>query len=172
MRCARHRYISVTGLPNVIQVFDDVERGKLKDIDFLECYACWAGCANGNLTVDNVYVSQAKLQTLMVGLPPTDADDGGRGGASLPACGLLTGAPVRAARARQRGRPARARAARQGGGGGGALAPGYDCGLCGAPSCGVLARDVAGGQAAASDCVILSRQRLEELRRNHPRSAT
>ena len=48
----------------MIHVFDDIESGKLKDIDFLECYACWAGCANGNLTVDNVYVCQAKLQTL------------------------------------------------------------------------------------------------------------
>ncbi len=64
----RHRYIAVTGLPNVIRVFDDVERGKLKDIDFLECYACWAGCGNGNLTVDNVYVGQAKLQSLIAGL--------------------------------------------------------------------------------------------------------
>jgi len=67
-----YRYISVTGLPNVTRVFDDVERGKLKDIDFIECYACWAGCGNGNLTVDNVYVCQAKLQTLMAGLPASD----------------------------------------------------------------------------------------------------
>ena len=48
--------------------------------------------------------------------------------------------------------------------------PGYDCGLCGAPSCSVLAHDVAAGQGAATDCILLSRQRLEELRRTHPRS--
>ena len=29
----------------MIQVFDDIEKGKLRDIDFLECYACWGGCA-------------------------------------------------------------------------------------------------------------------------------
>ena len=56
----------------MIRVFDDIEKGKLRDIDFLECNACWGGCCNGNLTVDNVYVSQAKLQSLMPDLPDTD----------------------------------------------------------------------------------------------------
>jgi Fe-S-cluster-containing hydrogenase component 2 len=165
----RYRYMSVTGLPNVIRVFDDVERGKLKDIDFLECYACWAGCANGNLTVDNVYVSQAKLQSLMADLPPTDeqteAEADRRGDVDFSLEHPFVPRP-RANAGDLRDRVRRVKQAQtvlQG-------LPGFDCGLCGAPSCGALARDVAGGQAAASDCVILSRQRLEELRRNHPRS--
>ncbi len=66
------RYMSVTGLPNVVKVFDDLEKGKLANVDFLECNACWSACANGNLTVDNVYVSQAKLQSLVKDLPETD----------------------------------------------------------------------------------------------------
>jgi Fe-S-cluster-containing hydrogenase component 2 len=166
-----HRYISVTGLPNVIRVFDDVERGKLKDIDFLECYACWAGCANGNLTVDNVYVSQAKLQTMMASLPPTDSATLAEVERRYPDTDFSLEhhfAPrLRASAGDLRQRVMRVKEAEE------VLRslPGYDCGLCGAPACSVLAHDVAGGQAAVADCVILSRQRLQELRRNHPHSA-
>ena len=167
----RYRYMSVTGLANVIRVFDDVERGKLKDIDFLECYACWAGCANGNLTVDNVYVSQAKLQSLMADLPNTDDETEAEVERRRPGEDFSLQHPfgprprADAGDLRERGRRVKeAEAVLQ-------SLPGYDCGLCGAPSCGVLAHDVAAGQAAATDCVLLSRKRLEELRRNHPRSA-
>ncbi|MCK4343513.1 MAG: 4Fe-4S binding protein [Phycisphaerae bacterium] len=65
----RHRYMSVTGLSNVIQVFDDIEKGKLRNIEFLECHACWGGCVSGNLTVDNIYVSLSKIHRLISELP-------------------------------------------------------------------------------------------------------
>ena len=43
--------------------------------------------------------------------------------------------------------------------------PGYDCGLCGAPSCAVLAHDVAAGDADKTDCVFVSQRRLDGLRK-------
>jgi hypothetical protein len=163
-----YRYISVTGLPNVTRVFDDVERGKLKDIDFIECYACWAGCGNGNLTVDNVYVCQAKLQTLMAGLPASDPVTDAEVERRYPDVEFLLERPfaprVRTNAGDLRERVRRVKEAET------VLhsLPGYDCGLCGAPTCATLARDVAAGEAAATDCVLLSRQRLQELRRTHP----
>jgi len=42
--------------------------------------------------------------------------------------------------------------------------PGLDCGLCGAPTCGMLARDVTTGDGSTADCVFLSKDRLAELR--------
>jgi ferredoxin len=166
----RYRYISVTGLPNVTRVFDDVERGKLKDIDFIECYACWAGCGNGNLTVDNVYVCQAKLQTLMAGLPASDPVTDAEVGRRYPQADFSLERPfaprVRANSGdlRERVRRVKEAEAVQ------RALPGYDCGLCGAPTCAMLAHDVSAGEAAATDCVLLSRQRLRELRRSHPHS--
>lgn len=71
---SRHRYMSVTGLANIIQVFDDIEKGKLRNIEYLECYACWNGCANGNLTVDNVYVTLSRLYNLLTNLPDSDPE--------------------------------------------------------------------------------------------------
>jgi Fe-S-cluster-containing hydrogenase component 2 len=158
------RYLAVTGLPNIIQVFDDIEKGKLRDIDFLEANACWGGCCNGNLTVDNVYVSQAKLQMLMAGLPDTDPEteaevarrypegDFGIQRPFLPRERVVVGdLRERVRRLKEAGEIA-------------AVLPGYDCGLCGAPSCATLAHDVAAGEAARGDCVFLGRDRLDQLR--------
>jgi Fe-S-cluster-containing hydrogenase component 2 len=167
----RRRYMSVTGLPNVIRVFDDIEKGKLKDIDFLECHACWDGCSNGNLTVDNVYVSQAKLQSLMRDLPDTDPqteaevarryphEDYSMERAPEPRARVVVGdLRERVKRVKETERIAEA-------------LPGLDCGLCGAPTCAVLAHDAAAGEAERSDCVFASKRRLEELRRLHHRAS-
>ncbi len=166
-----HRYLAVTGLPNVIQVFDDIEKGKLRDIDFLECNACWGGCCNGNLTVDNVYVSQAKLQSLMAGLPDTDPETEAEVARRYPIEDFEIERPF-APRERVvvgdlRERVRRVKEAQRIAG----TLPGLDCGLCGAPTCAALAHDVANGDAKHSDCVLLSNRRLEDLRRLHRHSS-
>jgi len=166
----RHRYLPVTGLSNVIQVFDDVERGKLKDIDFLECYACWAGCGNGNLTVDNVYVGQAKLQTLMAELPPTDPLTEAEIERRYPHESFALESPF-APRVRPDGGTLRDRVRRvKEAENVLAMLPGYDCGLCGCPSCLDLAHDIAAGEAVATACAVLSPKRLAELRREGPQT--
>jgi len=160
-------YLSVTGLAKVIEVFDDIERGRLKGIDFLEGYACWAGCANGNLTVDNVYVSQGKLQALMARLPETDPLTEAEVERRRPSEDFSLEQPfapraaVHAGDLRERVRRVK-EAERLA-----AELPGVDCGLCGAPACAVLARDVAGGAATIEECVFVSDARLRELRRLH-----
>jgi hypothetical protein len=168
----RHqRYVSVTGLPNAIRVFDDIEKGKLKDIDFIDAFACWGGCANGNLTVDNVYVSLAKLQNLWAGLPETDAETTAEVArrylledfAMDPPPQPRAAAQVADLRERVRRVKETERIAGE--------LPGLDCGLCGTPGCKVLARDVAAGAAAKTDCVFLSKRRLDELRGIHLRKA-
>lgn len=162
---SRHQYMSVTGLPNVIRVFDDIEKGRLKHIDFLECSACWAGCANGNLTVDNVYVSQAKLQNLAKDLPYTDAEieaEVERRYASAefdleripePRTAAVVGDLRERVRRMQEAQKIEA------------VLPRLNCGLCGAPSCRVMAHDIAAGAARREECVFLTKGRLEELRR-------
>lgn len=167
---SRHRYMSVTGLPNVIRVLDDVEKGRLKNIDFLECSACWAGCGNGNLAVDNVYLSQAKLQTLARDLPDTDprteAEVARRYGhedfslerAPEPRTTVVVGDLRERVRRMQEAERILS------------VLPGLDCGLCGAPSCKVLAHDVTSGHASRDDCVFLSKRRVDELRRLYRRS--
>jgi len=172
-RLVKHRYMSVTGLANVIQVFDDVEKGKLRDIEFLECYGCWGGCTNGNLTVDNVYVSQAKLDGLMERYAEFDRDTEREVERRFPHEDYTLERQV--APRRMRGVPGdlkeRVRQVRHAEEVLGQL-PGLDCGLCGAPSCKVLARDVSRGEAARTDCVFLSEDRLTELKRLYLRTTS
>jgi hypothetical protein len=160
-----HRYLAVTGLPNVIRVFDDIEKGKLRDIDFLEANACWGGCCNGNLTVDNVYVSQAKLQMLMTDLPDSDPETEAEVARRYPSADFAIERPFlpreRAVVGDLRERVRRHKESELIA----AALPGYDCGLCGTPTCATLARDVAAGEADRSDCVFASERRLDELRR-------
>jgi Fe-S-cluster-containing hydrogenase component 2 len=57
--------LAVSGLAEIIKVFDDIERGKLSNIDFIEAYSCLQGCVGGSLTVENVYVSYNKILKLI-----------------------------------------------------------------------------------------------------------
>jgi hypothetical protein len=50
-----------------------------------------------------------------------------------------------------------------------AALPGLDCGLCGAPTCRELAKDVSIGEAGKDNCVLLSNLTLEDLRQVHVR---
>jgi hypothetical protein len=151
----------------VIKVFDDIEKGKLKDIDFLDCFACWGGCANGNLTVDNVYVSLGKLQTLWTDLPEIDDETAAEARRRYPREAFAMDPPpqpraaLRVTDLRERVRRVKETERIAG------ELPGVNCGLCGTPGCRVLAHDVAAGTAKKTDCVFLSKRRLDELRAIH-----
>jgi Fe-S-cluster-containing hydrogenase component 2 len=57
--------LAVSGLGEVLKVFDDIERGKLRNIDFIEAYSCTQGCVGGSLTVENLYISYNKILKLI-----------------------------------------------------------------------------------------------------------
>ncbi len=57
--------LAVSGLMEVLKVFDDVERGKLRNIDFVEAYSCHQGCVGGSLTIENLYISYNKILKLI-----------------------------------------------------------------------------------------------------------
>ena len=166
----QHRYLRVTGLANVIQVFNDIEKGKLRNVGFLEAYSCWNGCAGGNLTVANVYVAGTTLRSLVRSLPEMDPLTKAEVERRFPMEDFSLKAPIRP-------RPVRGTAdslkekvhLRQLAEDVLAILPGLDCGLCGAPTCRELARDVSTRDASKDDCVFLSERRLQDLRRAYVR---
>jgi Fe-S-cluster-containing hydrogenase component 2 len=176
-----HRYLRVTGLSNTIQVLDDIEKGKLRNVEFLDAYSCWNGCVGGNLTVANVYVAGATLRSLASNLPESDPVTQAEVERRFPTEDLLRPFPLEEFFLKA---PIRPRAVR---GTAGTLKervqarqlaeevlatlPDLDCGLCGAPTCKELARDVSLGDAGKNDCVLLSERRLGDLRRVYVRSA-
>ena len=160
-----HRYMSVTGLANVIQVFDDIEKGKLRNIEYLECDACWGGCVRGNLTVDNIYVSLSKINRLLAGLPNRDPALEAEVKRRYPHEDFSLKGQVRPRLMENNADSLKDRVKR-------IKAeetvfktlPGLNCGLCGAPTCKTFARDVASGSARANQCIFHSKDRLEQLR--------
>ncbi len=57
--------LTVSGLSEILKVFDDIERGKLRNIDFIEAYSCHQGCVGGSLTIENLYISYNKILKLI-----------------------------------------------------------------------------------------------------------
>jgi Na+-translocating ferredoxin:NAD+ oxidoreductase RNF subunit RnfB len=160
-----HRYMSVTGLSNVIQVFDDVEKGKLRNIEYLECHACWGGCGSGNLTVDNSYVTLSKIHGLLSQLPEHDAELEAEVERRYPTEDFSLKGELRPRAAGNdiadlKERVRRIKIEEKFG----AALPGLNCGLCGAPTCKTFARDVAAGRASQQDCVFISDERMKRLR--------
>jgi hypothetical protein len=148
--------LAVCGVQDVIRILDDVEAGRLKDIDYLECRICPDGCLGGPLTVENRHFAKSKVSNLvkMFGektrisremirrqykegfyfvekeLEPTPL---------LP----LDPDPVKAIdKARAREELIK-------------KLPGKDCGACGAPDCRTLAEDIVLGHAEVQDCVFV-----------------
>jgi len=159
------RYISVSQFPNIIRIFDDIEKGKIKGVEFIECYACSGGCIGGPLTVDDTFVSTSKIQRLIeiMGEPPAGFQDGIqkryiKGDYFLRQ--TIKARPTQASPISFEEKIKRMKAKED-------LAkmfPGLNCGLCGAPTCNVFAEDVANGLAIPDDCVLLSETRLNNLR--------
>jgi hypothetical protein len=144
--------LAVSGLAEIIKVFDDIERGKLSDIDYIEAYSCLQGCVGGSLTMENAYVSYNKILRLIETLEYE----------KIKACPDIR--EVR--RLAQDGyfsletrfepcpiKPLDENVAR-------AIAKRkekdtlFDCGVCGAPTCLAFAEDVVRGDSKNEDCIM------------------
>jgi hypothetical protein len=162
---ARERYLPIMGLTDVITVFDDLEKGKIRNIEFLEAQACQGGCIAGNLTVENLYAARAKSLQLISTISKRsprffEEVERRRAGEDLSLQRPLKpriiegGATDLVERVRRRKRAEELMK----------TLPLLNCGLCGAPRCRNHAEDVAAGRAQDGDCVFLARERIEKLR--------
>jgi iron only hydrogenase large subunit-like protein len=165
-RLPAHRCLRVTGLSNISQVFDDMEKGKLRKVDFVDAYNCWSGCTGGNLTVSNVYVTRRVVHTLVADLPKMDHETETEVERRRLTEDFSLDRPIRPRLIRGRAGSLKERVQMiQLADTTVATLPGLDCGLCGAPTCKELARDVSVGDATKQDCVFISKGRLSKLRR-------
>lgn len=157
----------VSGLPEVIKVFDDIETGKLRNIDFIEAYSCLQGCVGGSLTVENIYTSHNKILKLIETLEYEQ----------IKACpdirevrklykqnyffisGKFEPRPIKpldkdlakAIKKRKRKEDIYE------------SLPKIDCGVCGAPTCLTFAEDVVRGEANQIDCIFNLPQKFLKL---------
>lgn len=161
------RQIAVDGIHSVIQILEDVERGKLSEIDYIEAQACVGGCVGGVLTVENPFITRRRVRMLASenenAKPPPDQEalarellehsdwfHHDRALAPRPILKLDDDMATAIRKMEQLERLLEE-------------LPGLDCGSCGAPNCRALAEDVVRGLATEMDCVFKLRERVREL---------
>jgi iron only hydrogenase large subunit-like protein len=155
--------LSVDGIHNVIRVLEEVENGKLSDLEFFEGLACSGGCVGGALTFENAYVAKNRIDKLVESMDHIPRN----GNAVL---GRLKGyspefrMPLQGRSVMQLDDDVKV-AMRMVADSEKIAAdlPGLDCGSCGAPSCRALAEDIVRGVASTMDCVFILREKVKQL---------
>jgi hypothetical protein len=159
--------LAVSGIHEIIKVFNDIEKGKLRNIDFIEAYSCHQGCVGGSLTVENLYISFNKVLKLIETLEFE----------KIKACpdirevrkkykdqyyvmqGKLEPRPLKPL-SEDLGEAIRKRKEKedvyQG-------LPKIDCGACGSPTCMAFAEDVVMGETEVTDCIFRLPQRFDKV---------
>jgi Na+-translocating ferredoxin:NAD+ oxidoreductase RNF subunit RnfB len=165
---SREHYLPLNGLTDIIKVLNDVEKGRIRNIDFLECNACQGGCIGGNLTVENLYAARSKNLHLMASMPNPGPgldkeverryalEDFSLRGSLRPRQteGEAIGLRERVKRRKRAEEVLK-------------TLPGLNCGLCGAPTCRNHAEDVAASRAEPRDCIFLSPTRIRALGKHY-----
>lgn len=154
--------ISVDGIQHVIDVFEAIENGKLKDVAFIEAMACPAGCVGGSLTVENPYIAKTHIRNREV-LVKKQEIEGAKKDFDHTKAYDWTEKPESQEALRLDVDMMKAMIMMeemdmifQG-------LPGLDCGSCGAPSCRALAEDIVKGKAVKTDCVFKLKENIRAL---------
>ncbi|WP_105617997.1 [Fe-Fe] hydrogenase large subunit C-terminal domain-containing protein [Vallitalea okinawensis] len=154
--------ISVDGIENVKTILDNVENGKLENVDFIEGLACTGGCLGGPLTVENCFVAKNRMRKIL-----QCADDNcllrdinfEHGELNIrwesplqPQSVLKLDDDINVALAKLEEIEKIF-----------LTLPKIDCGSCGAPTCNALAEDIVMGNAVIEDCIFMLRKKVREM---------
>ncbi|KPJ72574.1 hypothetical protein AMJ52_05875 [candidate division TA06 bacterium DG_78] len=155
-----HNCVSVSGLHDTIKILEDVESGKLKDIEYLECLICPDGCVGGPLTVENRFIAKSnalRLIRMYGGKKRVDSNfvkklyndkffsfESSVQPKPFPPLDTDRTKAIKKLKFKEK-------IARK--------LSGKDCGLCGAPDCITFAEDVARGEAKLEDCIYIKIKR-------------
>lgn len=159
----KHALLAVDGIHNVINVLEEIERGGLTDIHYIEAQACTGGCIGGPLTPQNPFVARVRMERLLKVLAagerplpafPDDPEYYRLAGPIPPRPTLKLSSDIN----RAIGMLEEVERIT-------AELPGLDCGSCGSPNCRALAEDIVRGYAESSYCVFKLREKLQLLAR-------
>lgn len=148
------KFLAVDGIENVIKVLEEIDLGKLNNIDFFEGYACVTGCVGGPLNVENPFVAKNRIRQLANNYGESKLDqadihkllEGIDVGwtQEIKSIGIMKlDSDIEKAIAKMELIDMITKEL-----------PGIDCGSCGAPTCHAMAEDVVRGNAKLEDCII------------------
>jgi len=148
-------YLSADGIENVIHVLNQIENGNMPQVKFIELNACPGGCVGGVLTIQNPFISKARLQSLRRYLPVSCNFLSGEEAKYIPEEYFFMDFPkynpiskLSDNIAESMRMMADIQQIREG-------LPGIDCGACGAPTCRAHAEDAVKQGLKTVDCPIL-----------------
>jgi ferredoxin len=156
--------LAIGGLSDAVRIFDEIENGKLRDVQYIEVHSCPPGCAGGSLTVENSYIVRSRVLRMIRrygGKPCQDREKVrelySKNFFSLT--GKIPLIPMRpldddVAKALQKMQQQQQFSAEL---------PQIDCGACGSPTCATFAEDVVRGDAQPEACVFLAMSEFEAL---------
>ena len=157
--------LSTGGIQNAVTIFEEIERGGLEDVDFIEVQACAGGCVGGPLNIQNLFVGRVNLRNMVNRSKTQEAcfdekelsrfyenDAFWSTEPMMPRPIMVLDDDVSRALVKMERLDAIT-----------ATLPGLDCGACGSPNCRALAEDIIKGQAFDTDCVIKLRERVKTL---------
>jgi len=157
------RTLAVGGVENAIHILEQIENGRLQDVDYVECRACRDGCIGGCLMIENPYRARNKLLNILKpygpGSRPEKVRDAlpdetefliGERISPTPQRPLSDDVATAIQKVKQKEEVF-------------ATLPGIDCGSCGAPTCIAFAEDVVAGRAELTWCVFKLHERLQSL---------
>ena len=153
-------YLAADGITNVIHVLNQIENGIIPPVRFIELNACPGGCVGGVFTVQNPFISKARLQSLRHYLPISMnrlSDDEKYIPSEYFFNRFAEYAPVNRLSdnmAESMHMMSDIQRIRE-------TLPGIDCGACGAPTCRAHAEDVVKGEVPALDCPILRAKEMK-----------
>lgn len=67
-----NNYIAVNGMENVIDILDEIENGKLHNVDYVEILACVNGCVGGTFNVANPFIASSNINYISNSLSEDD----------------------------------------------------------------------------------------------------
>jgi ferredoxin len=156
--------LAIGGVSDAVRVFEEIENGKLRDVQYIEVHSCPTACVGGSLTVENSYIARGRVLHMVQKYGATPSQDRTKirelyqkNFFSLH--GKISPVPLQpldddVSRALQKLHQKRQLFERL---------PGIDCGACGAPKCSAFAEDVVRGEATAEDCVFIAMRQFESL---------
>ncbi len=152
-------YLAVDGIENVIKVLEEIELGKLNNVDFFEGLACIGGCVGGPLNVENPFIAKSRIRKLSQNKGSSEKiskeyiDDLYNEGSIwwtekiYPKSIMTLDSNIRKAMEKIERIKEIAK-----------ILPGLDCGSCGSPTCNALAEDIVQGHGKIYDCIFKLRE--------------
>lgn len=158
------RFLAVDGIHNVIDILEEIENERLRDVDFIEANACIGGCIGGPLTVANRYSAKTRLSRYVEAAKNQKKEN--------PEL-IFNPDSIQAKKWTQKILPNNALKLDKD------IAkalekyetmciiektlPGLDCGACGAPDCAALAEDIVRGEATETDCIFKLKEKIRSV---------